>query len=413
MIVLAPWISAWLTIGDPKLLTFGVVAVLTQLWLIVPLTLMQARVESIAYVSVSVAMSLVRIALAILFVAAFGWGLTGVYWSMIITFLCFGLVLTGRELNRGSLAVDWHKCISITRFSLPFVPTGVLMFLLYNGDRFFLLGTAGTAAVGIYSLGAKLAGAVAIVSTTPLFKVWSARMYVALEKPGGPQYGGRMLNQMLFAYSLVGMALCLFHREVLAVLGNKGYEGAGSVIAPLVLANGFMFASTFMECVFYVRRRTILKPLTAMVGTALTLGLYALLIPRYSILGAAYATLLGYAAMAVVKYVVAQQVLRIQYKVWAIMRIVALSISCYLPAAYLQIGLWQFAVKCGLLMVWIVAVWSWEVVDPKDFIRSFEGADLLLRTETNDEVATGRRDAIGGLVEEDSSPLAGEVGVPT
>ena len=141
--------------------------------------------ESIAYVSISIAMSVLRIGLAILFVAYLGWGLPGVYWSMLITFVGFGLVLMCRELVQGSLAIDWQKCMAITRFSLPFVPTGILMFLLFSGDRIFLVGTAGTAAVECTSLGAKLAAGVAMLSTTPLFKVWSARMYVALEQPGG------------------------------------------------------------------------------------------------------------------------------------------------------------------------------------------------------------------------------------
>ena len=231
-IVVAPALSGWLELKNPKLLVFGALTVLTQLSLVLPLTMMQARVESIAYVSISIAMSVLRIGLAFLFVAYLGWGLLGVYWSMLITSVGFGVVLMGRELRRGSLSVDWQKCLAITRFSLPFIPTSMLGFLILNADRFFLLSTAGPAAVGIYSLGAKLAGAVAIVSTTPLFKVWSARMYAALEQPGGSHYGGRMLNQMLLTYSFVGVGLCLFHREVLTLLSGDEYAGAGSVIAP-------------------------------------------------------------------------------------------------------------------------------------------------------------------------------------
>lgn len=367
-IAVASPLSGWLGISDPKLLVFGVVAVLTQLLLILPLTLMQARVESIAYVSISLAISLCRIVLAILFVAYLGCGLMGVYWSMLITFLGFGLILLARELRRGAMGVDWQKCLAITRFSLPFVPTGILFFLLYNGDRFFLLGTAGTAAVGIYALGAKLAGAVAIVSTTPLFKVWSAQMYTALEQPGGSCYGGRMLSQMLLAYGFVGICLCMFQKELLAVISRDNYAGAGSVIAPLVLANGFMFASTFMECAFYVRHRTIFKPLTAVVGTAVTVVLYALLIPRYSILGAAYATLLGYASMAVVTYFVAQRVLHIKYELGVIFKLVAISVLCYLPAAPLELGLWQFAAKIGLLVAWIASVWLGGILNVESIL---------------------------------------------
>ena len=187
-----------------------------------------------------------------------------------------------------------------------------------------------------------------------------------------PEYGGRMLSQMLLAYSFAGMVLCLFHQELLTVLSNDNYKGAGSVIAPLVLANGFMFASTFMECAFYVRHRTILKPFTALVGTIVTIVLYAVLIPRYSILGAAYATLLGYATMAVVTYSVAQRTLYIKYKVWAIVQLIAISVACYLPSTYCEVGPWQSSAKLGLLLVWMSAVWHVGILHFKEFFNNFE-----------------------------------------
>jgi len=185
-------------------------------------------------------------------------------------------------------------------------------------------------------------------------------------------------------YSVVGMGLCLFHQEVLAVLSRDSYAGAGSVIAPLVLANGFMFISTFMECVFYVRHRTILKPVTAAVGTTVTIVLYALLIPRYSILGAAYATLFGYAAMALVTYVVAQRVLHIKYEAWAIVKLAAISVLCYLPATYLELGLWQTSAKFGLFVVWILAVWLSGILRLEDFVKRFESATLSAETFPNE-----------------------------
>ena len=102
-------------------------------------------------------MSLVRIALAIALVGYWGMGLKGVYWSLLITSLGFGVVLTIRELRRGSLRIDWKKCLAIVNFGLPFVPTGLLFFFLLNADRFFLLRSLGASEVGLYALGAKLA----------------------------------------------------------------------------------------------------------------------------------------------------------------------------------------------------------------------------------------------------------------
>ncbi len=366
IIALSPILAPLLGMEDSRLLIFGVVTVLAELFLVVPLCLMQARVESLAFVAVSVLILVVRVALAILFVAVLHWGVWGVYGSLLLTFIPFGIFLTRRELKRGSPSIDWRKCREIAIFSLPFIPTGLCFFVLYNGDRFFLVGTAGTAALGIYALGCKIAAAVGMMTWQPLFKVWSAQMYATFERPDAPHLVARMLTRILIAYALVATGLCLFHREALHVLSSAAYTGAGSVIAPMLLANGCMFAGTFMEGVFYVRRKTHLKPWTALAGTATIIGLYAVLVPRYSIQGAVYGAMLGYAAMALITYVVAQRVFKVHYEWTRILTLVGLSSAAHFAASQLDLGVAAFLLKCLLMLAWLAAICLTGVVSSDD-----------------------------------------------
>ncbi len=72
-------------------------------------------------------------------------------------------------------------------FALPFLPGGLCFFILHHGDRFFLLQEGGAEEVAIYALGYKLALAVSMFSLTPLYMVWSVRMYdVAQAGPRRP-----------------------------------------------------------------------------------------------------------------------------------------------------------------------------------------------------------------------------------
>jgi len=119
-LALAPILAPLLGIVNPWLLVFGVLTILAELFLVIPLCLMQARVESLAYVTITFLMLVVRVGLAIIFVAVLGWGVWGVYGSLMITFVTFGSLLTARELKKGSLVVDWQKCKEIVRFSPPF-----------------------------------------------------------------------------------------------------------------------------------------------------------------------------------------------------------------------------------------------------------------------------------------------------
>ncbi len=366
ILALSPLLAPLLGIENPLLLVFGVVTVLAELFLIIPLSLMQARVESLAFVIVSVLMLVVRVVLAIVFVAVLGWGVWGVYASLLITFIPFGAVLTGRELKKGSLSVDWRKCGEITRFSLPFIPTGLCFCVLYSGDRFFLVGTAGTAALGIYALGCKVASVVGTVTWQPLFKVWSARMYETFAKPDAAQLAGQMLTRILTAYALVATGLCLFHREALRLLSSEAYAGSGSVIAPMLLATAFSFTAIYMEGVFYFWRKTYLKPWIAAIGAAIILGLYALLIPRYSILGAVYGATLGYAALALVTYLFAQRVFAVRYQWTKILVLVGLSSAAHYAGSLLELGAGPFLLKCLLMLAWLAAICLTGVVSTED-----------------------------------------------
>jgi len=175
-----------------------------------------------------------------------------------------------------------------------------------------------------------------------------------------------MLTRILTVYALVATGLCLFHREALGLLSSEAYSGAGGVIAPMLLASGCMFASTFMEGVFYVWRKTYLKPWTAAIGAMIILGLYAILIPRYFILGAVYGAMLGYAAMALVTYLFAQKVFAVHYEWTNLFILVGLSSAIHYAGSLLELGVGPFLIKCLLLLLWLMAIFLTGVVSRED-----------------------------------------------
>jgi O-antigen/teichoic acid export membrane protein len=134
----------------------------------------------------------------------------------------------------------------------------------------------------------------------------------------------------------------------------------------MLLASGFMFAATFMEGVFYVWRKTHLKPWTALVGMITIVGLYAVLVPRYGILGAVYGAVLGYAAMALVTYLVAQRVFAVHYEWPKILVLIGLSGVANYAGSLLNLGIGPFLVKCLLMLAWVIAICLTGVVSRKD-----------------------------------------------
>lgn len=351
-------LSALLGIDDPTLLVFGVFAALLQTTTMIPLTLMQARIESFRFVCASFAIFLTRVTLTIAAVAWFGWGLWGVLGALGVTSLVFGLGLTLRELAKGSFRPDMSKLRETARFALPFVPGGLCFFVLHNGDRFFLVRFAGAEELGLYALGYKLAMAVGMLGFAPLMKVWSARMYDAFELPNASLIVGQAVTRMLAAYLFVGTGLCILKDEVIAILGSPEYAGAGAVIGLIVLACYFMTASTLMDAVFYVRRRTALKPWIAAVSALVILALYAWLIPKWGAIGAAYATLGGFFFHAIATFLVSQRVFRVAYEFPRLAGMLVTSAALVFLSGRLGVGVSAIPAKMALCAAWPVLLWA-------------------------------------------------------
>lgn len=374
----AEQLAGLMRIENTSLLVFGILAALLQTTTAVPLTLMQARIESGKFVCATLAMFFCRVTLTVIAVAVLGWGVWGILGASIVTSSSFGLVLTMRECAKGSFRPDMKQMRDVVRFALPFVPGGLCFFVLHNGDRFFLVRYAGAEELGLYALGYKLATAVSMFAFVPLFKVWSAKMYDVFERPNAPLILGKTFTRMLAAYLFTGLALVVLKDVIVTVLGSPEYFRATVVIGPLVLGYYFLTASTLMDAAFYVRRRTGLKPWIALASTLVILVLYAWLIPRFGALGAAWATLGGLCFHAVLTLIVSQRVFRVRYEPARLAAMLGLAIALALASRCLGASLMSIPGKLALCALWPVLLWVGGVVSDEEKSLVLDAAGKML-----------------------------------
>jgi O-antigen/teichoic acid export membrane protein len=161
----------------------------------------------------------------------------------------------------------------------------------------------------------------------------------------------------------VGITLLIFHKEILAVLSSDDYGDSAKVLGPLVFAHIFWVFCSLLDSAYYVKRRTDLKPWLGLAATVVMLGCYSLLIPKYAAMGAAFATLIGFAIYAVINLVVARKVLSVQFEFG---RLAGLSIIAFLACVGshpLELGVGSFAIKTLLWLAFPAAIWLLLVND--------------------------------------------------
>lgn len=364
MILFADVIGDWLGIEQVQLLRLAIVAVLLETFAMLLLALAQARVESTFFVIMTLVQFSLRIILAITFVVCWQWGIRGVLLASAVASSVSSLILLIRECRNG-LALDFSQFKSMMWFAIPFVPCGLCFFVLNSGDRFFLLKYVSRAELGAYALGYKLALLVKLFSRQPLGQVWAAKKYQVAKQPDASVTFGKVFTRILAAYILVGLGLCMISDEVVFLLSKGRYVGSASVILPVVLGYLFFSAADLMDSAFYIHRKTVRKTQIAFCSTIVMLSLYAFLIPRFGILGAAWATTAGFAAHAVITGWISQRVMLVQYEwrrliaffllaacIWALSRLLPSNTLMILP----KVLIWTLLP----ILSWLVGIISKE-----------------------------------------------------
>jgi O-antigen/teichoic acid export membrane protein len=368
--LMAEPMCGWFRLGDPGVLRLAILAVFLESFTVLLLALAQARVESLLFSLVSIGQFLVRVVLCIVFVTVYHWGVAGVLIASAISSGVFAAWLLLREVRRGGLRVDREQMRSMYWFALPFIPAGFAFFLLNSGDRFFLRYHVTDEQLGVYALGYKLALVVKLFSRRPLYQVWSAQMYEAAREPDAPTMFGKVFTRILAVYVGVGLALCLVAEEVVSAFTGGGYVGAAAMIPPIVLAYFFLTATDLMESGFYIKRKTGQKTVVMMFATAVTLALYALLIPPFQNMGAALATVGGFIFYAALTGIVGQRFFVVHYEWRRVTLLLVWAVLLWLAGLMLPADLWLLPVKAALWSVWPVLVWLTVLSnEEKDWLR--------------------------------------------
>jgi O-antigen/teichoic acid export membrane protein len=355
-ILAGPELGRALKFTTPSLLEWTVLVMLLEAMNGLLMTCCQARLESGLFMAVTVGQFFVRVGLSIAFVAGYGWGIRGLLLATGLTAGATIVLLLGREFALGGLWPDRRTLAAMAWFALPFVPGGLGFLLLHNGDRFFLMKYADAAALGLYALGYKLALTVSQLSRSPLYMVWNTQMHQAAFREDAPDVFGRAFSRILAAYLAVGLGLCLLADEV-AVLFSPDYAAAAPIIPVVVLAYYCLTAADLMDSGFYVSRRTVWKTPITLASTTVMLALYALLIPSHGAMGAALATLGGFAFHASLTWYVTQRVFPVRYEWRRTGTALGLAIAAWLLSRMVPPGPEAVLLKAALWPAWALTLW--------------------------------------------------------
>ena len=288
--------------------------------------------------------TLLTVGLNVLFLVAFGLGVTGYVLSVIlgnlITVLFLIAVARLWRVFRVS-KIDRQTMWELLKFSLPMIPTTICWLITDLSDRYLVTYFCGEAVNGVYSAAYKIPTIVNLISGI-FMQAWQ---FSAVAQSSDEEKCKRFYSNVFGGFLSVifigagGLILC---SELLtSILLNETYAGAATYMPTLLCATAIEAVVSFLATVYMVKKKSMNSFFTAMSGALLNIVLNLIMIPRMGAIGAAIATLTSYGLVFLIRMIDAPRLLRFRlYLPRLITNILLLLSSCVVMTVRMTGWLW-------------------------------------------------------------------------
>jgi O-antigen/teichoic acid export membrane protein len=158
------------------------------------------------------------------------------------------------------------------------------------------------------------------------------------ETPEGPRLFAKVLSYLIAAYCALSLVLALFAKEVIQVMAAPSFVASYVIIPVVLLAYAFWVISIVLDAGIYITRKTGYKPLLLAAGAVTNIGLNLLLIPRFGMMGAAYATAVGFIVFVIFTYVVSMRLYPVPYEYGKILICIGGAVLLFFISTLIRIG---------------------------------------------------------------------------
>jgi len=302
-----------------------------------PMALCRLRRKPLTFAFYALTRAVTMVVFSVLFVAVWEYGVKGILLAS-LTSACVVFVISAREWVRDLVPrVPPRLVREMLEFSWPTILSGVAFYALNFLDRFIVAHYHGTADTGLYGAAFRYAQVV-VVGVFAFRMGWSQWHFSWLHTDRHPQMVARAANYYFFAIGFLVALVSLWILPLFHLLMPERFWEATYAVPPLALAAAATGAfNVFAVGMNVTKRMRLLIPVSA-ASAALAIGLYFLLIPRYSFLGAAWATAAAFTAMAIATVVVCRRIYPVP---WEWRRIgLAIAVTVALCFAALALDAW-------------------------------------------------------------------------
>ncbi|MFX0198699.1 MAG: lipopolysaccharide biosynthesis protein [Candidatus Hodarchaeota archaeon] len=277
--------------------------------------------QSGLYSTLSVGNFLVGATLNIYFIVVLQRGVEGVVMAGLISAILFALLCLSLLFRDLRLVFSVSILRRMLSYGIPMVPARLSNQVMTSADRYFLQHLSTTTEVGLYSLGYSV-GMVINLMVQAFQIAWRRQIFVIAKQPDAEQQFAKMLTYYLLVLGFMGLGLSVLGREVLVIMTTPKFYAAFKVVPLIILSYLFYGVRFITNTALETQNRMKYVPPIIIGSALLNMVLNYLLIPRYGMMGAAWATVIAYVSLAFFQTAINQYFWHIPYEYKRIGKIV-------------------------------------------------------------------------------------------
>ena len=319
-----------------------------------PLTLLRSEEKSHLYatfISIQFAFNLIA---NIYFVAILKYGVKGILISQAISTGLIFLILTPYLFKRMNPHLELAELKKMILFSYPFIFSAIASTILNVGDRYLLTKLSTLEQVGLYSLGYKFSNIMKMLLVDSFMLGLPVIGWKIVKENSQPKrFFSKVLTYMVFGLLWFGLILSAYCKGMIhRFASNPNYWDAYHVVPFFVLSIIFVGMQSLFFFELQIPQKTKLIPRIVGCAAVLNIILNILLIPKYGMMGAVYATVFAQFIALFVAYRVVQKVYPVKYEINRILILFGIAIGLFfITAVFNNYSLIERIIYKGLVIL--------------------------------------------------------------
>lgn len=337
---------------DSYTLYFKIIAftVVLQTLATVPESLLLAQKKSKIFSTITLVTFVSYLTLNIFFIAGLKMGVMGMLLSTLITKILNTSLNYWVTRSNFGWTFSVQKFTAMAKFGLPLIPASIAMLAIHYADRLFVQRYGDPDDLGLYSLGYKFGMILSVLISQPIFYVFNTLRFEMLDDDDPAQSFGRLFTYIFIVMVYAALGIIVLSHEVIQILAPNEYQGAATVVTPIVISYVFFGAQNFFTSGMFIGYKTSYMSAITMGTAVLNIGFNYALVPSFGIQGAAVSTLLTFALLAAATYYGSQRVYPMTLEAGRLVKVTLAAALLYAVCAFVGGNVW-LAILIKLLIL--------------------------------------------------------------